>query len=353
MTPAMNQQVIARIAADLNGSSPHMASDPATLRYDQLSGTGATSVGYRLRLDGDLGAERDLFVKQYTLADVERRQLMTDYATACWLAAELGDRSDPQVAAPMFVLPEEQVIVKPYVAGANLGPYFFRRLRWGYVPPAVAEDLLTLAGRLGIALLRLQRIPAERVQLFYGRPGPAPALEGLRTQLAGYVEFYRTAGCCVGLVERVATEIEETVAEFLACEPQGCFQHNDYTLQNFLLGTDGQLHLFDFANSTCGCSCFDAAHMLNSFEDMAYLRSVSLEMIERLQRAFLRPLLQTPDFRPRLLAAMRAYIQLYSSTILLGAGSSRRHASLRRLLKVSPQRRLERMLRARLAELAG
>jgi len=342
----LDQSLFTTIVEALNHQRNLVADGPWLLSVvDELAGQGATSCRYRLQVANESGHPGTFFIKQYTdLSSVGREQCQRDGRIARWLRQELGADTELKIAEPLLEMASKRILVSRYIEGENLSPYFFRKLRWHWLPAKSASDLAELAGRLGKGLMELQMIPAERVCRFFTETSPPTFFSVIRSQLQSFDTFYAEADVCAKLVRDVVGRVLVCLEDYRLSGPSYCFQHNDFILQNLIQGAGGRLHLFDFANSTVGIASFDMAQMLNSFEDLAYLKTVSTQQIDRLQQAFLAPFQQQKNFHGGLLAAMRAYSEFYSGTILLRrTGRFWRHP-LRRALLTPPAQRLENRL---------
>ncbi len=318
----------------------------------QLLGQGATSLSYQIQFAAEEGAGRSFFIKKYT--DETRTglsQLERDYKAGNWLSAEIGSQSALSIDAPVLMILEDRVLVTPYVSGQNLSPYFFKKLRWHFISKGDLSELKGIAGDIGRGLADLQNLPIETSGLLFDKSDPQLMFSRLKVELENFRVFYSVRNICQGLVEKVISRMEACLEEYLLGEPTCCFQHCDYILQNFIWGDNGKLHLFDFANSRVGTPYFDIAHLINSFEDLTYLKTVSGSIVDQFIRAFLQPFLEKDSFKTKLLCVTRAYFQLHSGRIVLAGKGVARKRSWRNTVMVDPEKRLKEKLLVFLEEL--
>ena len=347
--------MFARVARELQqnsiqGETGTQSSCDYTIK--PIRGPGATSENYQMLFTGDQAVQRRFFIKKYTDdTAAARRQLETDYKTAKWLSEELGNQATLCVDAPVLMIPEDRLLISAFVTGENLSPYFFKKLRWHYASMTDLARMTHIVNEIGAGLAELQSITAASVEHHLGQFDPETVLDGFRAELKRFVFFYTAKDVCRDLVKDVAFRVDRGLEDYLASAPEYCFQHNDFILQNLMLDESDKIHLFDFANATVGIPYFDIAHFISSLEDLTYLKMVSDSKVSQLKRSFMSPFLNRSGFKVSLLTAMRAYIQLYSGTILLSGEGLRSKNLLCRAVMVNPEERLKKNLLVLLEEL--
>jgi len=350
-----NLEMLGRIAEGLNQAwLPGICEkrpDVSKFSVVPLRGQGATSTRFQLRFAPDVTG-KTLFIKKYTdKTNVGLSQLERDYRVGQWLAAQLGSQKTLRIDAPVLMLPDERILITPYVAGENLSPLFFKKLRWHHLSQKDLSELQKLVGDIGKGLVELQALPVETAGELFGKPSPEAIYIKIREDLEKFKQFYSSRHNLKSLVQKIIKIMDECLEEYLLRTPTFCFQHCDYILQNFIRDENGQLHLFDFANSRIGIPYFDTAHLINSLEDLTYLRTVSRSIVDKLILTFLQPFFDQSDFRPKLLSVAKAFFQLLSGTILLPEAGKKRSHVWRNIAMVDPEERIVEKLQMLLEEI--
>lgn len=343
----------AALFAGLDDGWPRFFSDSrpdfSTAVWRRLGGPGATSHHYQLQLN-DHRRPHYFFVKHYlpdnpaapapgleSAAGGAARAVHNDYLLADWLADKLGGGAALAVEKPYLHLAQAALVVSPFVFGRNLAPLFYAALRWPLLARRDYPRLAALVARIGSGLVELQALDIGSLRNGGATAAPVGTVtmanrtiaDKTRHELGAFADFFAAQPTDRGLVNAAIDVVRQQVQTLESTPPRHCFQHNDFILRNLLISRHGRLHLFDFPEAGVGLPAFDIAHFINSLEDLTYLKSVSRQQVAGLIETFLAPLRVAPGFDPQAVTAMRLFIQLYSTKIIL---SSRQQTESRSLV---------------------
>jgi hypothetical protein len=340
--------MIDRLIRETQNAWHLISSDERLPKNDQfelitLSGQGATSNTYLMNIREHSGVTNQLFIKHYGLSvnrsEFWTKQLQTDYLVLQTLS-QLSDM--PQgfnFPAPLFIIPDEQILVTRFVKGKNLGKLFSKALKFSCFKKNDYSYFHNITSRIGKALVMLQKVPVSLLSPTLYPVEPTALQSVMIGNFMEWSSLITESGYPSGLISECELFLEETLGKHFLNGFIPSFQHTDLILQNIMVDECGDLYLFDFPNSCIGSPYMDIAHFIGSLDDLSYLVTVSKKEIDSLVCSFLESVQSNFRIDPEVLAAFLLYIQFYSTRTILSIIKANPGLSPKTLLLESPERR--------------